>query len=480
MKTATWLVAVTSLAVVGGGAYLAGAQGVGQQQFRMLFDMAVAEAQPRKPEGSGPVVYYRHPDGLAEYSARPKRTPDGREFVSVRESEDISFTASGIKTAETSAQPKTSATGSAATERKVLYYRNPMGLPDTSKVPKKDSMGMDYIPVFEGDQADASTVKVSLGKLQRTGVRTATAEMVSISRKIRVPGTVALDERLISVISMRTDAFIDDVANVTTGDRIGEGESLFNFYSKEIATAGAEFAAGKGDLRNSDAGSALRLKNLGVPDEVVQSIAEKRQVPTSIEYVSPRNGVILERMATTGMMAKPGDPLFRIADTSHVWVIANVPEFDLVSVQKGVRVAVTVRSLPGRTFEGTVDVIYPEIQQETRTTKVRIELPNPDGFLMANMYADVEIEAGIQKPVVAVPNSAVIDTGDRQVVFIDKGDGKFEPKDVSLGMRGEEQTEITKGIAAGDQVVVAANFLLDAESNLNSALSSMAIDEVKP
>ncbi|WP_244914841.1 efflux RND transporter periplasmic adaptor subunit [Rhizobium sullae] len=479
MKTATWLVAVTSLAVVGGGAYLAGARGVGQQQLHMLVDMAVAEAQPSKPEGSGPIIYYRHPDGLAEYSAKPRKTPDGREFVSVRESEDVSFTASGITTTEASDQPKTKASQSAATKRKVLYYRNPMGLPDTSKVPKKDSMGMDYIPVFEGDQPDASTVKVSLGKLQRTGVRTATAEMASISRKIRVPGTVALDERLISVISMRTDAFIDDVANVTTGDRIGKGESLFNFYSREIATAGSEFAAGKGDLR-SDAGSALRLKNLGVPDEVIRSIAEKHQVPASIEYVSPRNGVVLERMATTGMMAKPGDPLFRIADTSHVWIIADIPEFDLASIQKGVPVAVRVRSLPGQIFEGTVDLIYPEIQQETRTTKVRIELPNPDGILMANMYADVEIEAGVQEPVVAVPNSAVIDTGDRQVVFIDKGDGKFEPKDVALGMRGEEQTEITKGIAAGDQVVVAANFLLDAESNLNSALSGMATEEVKP
>lgn len=479
MKTTTWLVAVTSLAVVGGGAYLAGAQGVGQQQLHMLFDMAVAEAQQSKPEGSGPVIYYRHPDGRAEYSAKLKKTSDGRDFVSVRESEDVRFTASGPKLVGSSDQPKAAASGSTATERKVVYYRNPMGLPDTSKVPKKDSMGMDYIPVFEGDQADASTVKVSLGKLQRTGVRTATAQMASISRKIRVPGTVALDERLISVISMRTDAFIDDVANVTTGSRIGKGESLFNFYSKEIATAGAEFAAGRGDLRDSDAGSALRLRNLGVPDEVIRSIAEKHQVPTSIEYVSPRNGVVLERMATTGMMAKPGDPLFRIADTSHVWIIADVPEFDLASIQKGGPVAVMVRSLPGRTFEGTVDLIYPEIQQETRTTKVRIELPNPDGILMANMYADVEIEAGVQKPVVAVPNSAVIDTGDRQVVFIDKGDGKFEPKDVSLGMRGEEQTEITKGIAAGDQVVVAANFLLDAESNLNSALSAMT-DEVKP
>jgi Cu(I)/Ag(I) efflux system membrane fusion protein len=219
---------------------------------------------------------------------------------------------------------------------------------------------------------------------------------------------------------------------------------------------------------------------LGVPDEAIRNIAENHQVPTSIEYVSPRNGIILERLATTGMMAKPGDPLFRIADTSHVWVIADVPEYDLAAVQSGAKVAVTVRSLPGRAFQGTVDLIYPEIQQQTRTIKVRVELSNPDGVLMSNMYAEVEIEAGVQKPVVTVPNSAVIDTGDRQVVFIDKGDGKFEPKDVKLGVRGDDQTEITKGIAAGDQVVVAANFLLDAESNLNSALSGMTSDEVKP
>lgn len=481
MKTATWLVAVTSLAVVGGGAYLAGVQGVGQQQIHMLFDMAAAEAEPRRPEGLGTVIYYRHPDGLAEYSAKPKRTLDGRDFLAVRESEDISFSAAGPgKPTEASDQPTALAAGSGTTERKVIYYRNPMGLPDTSKVPKKDSMGMDYIPVFEGDQPDASTVKVSLGKLQRTGVKTVKAEVASISRKVRVPGTVTLDERLISVISMRTDAFIDDVANVTTGDRIGQGQSLFSFYSKEIATAGAEYAAGRANQRGDDAGSALRLKNLGVPDEAIRSIAEKHQVPPSIEYVSPRDGIVLERMATTGMMARPGEVLFRIADTSHVWVIADVPEYDLASVQKGSKVAVTIRSLPGKSFEGAIDLVYPEIEQQTRTTKVRIELPNPEGLLLANMYAEVEIAAGSQKPVVAVPNSAVIDTGDRQVVFIDRGNGQFEPRDVKLGVRGEDQTEITQGIAAGDEVVVSANFLLDAESNLNSALSSMTSEEAKP
>ncbi|KAA6474665.1 efflux RND transporter periplasmic adaptor subunit [Agrobacterium sp. ICMP 7243] len=475
------MAATLSLAVLlGGGGYWAGTNNLGARFGLHVVEAALATPAASKPAPTGAIIYYRHPDGLPQFSATPKNAKDGRPFVAVHASEDVSFAdAAAPKPVETGTTMTSSATAPA--KGKLLYYRNPMGLPDTSKVPKKDAMGMDYIPVFEGEQGDASTVKVSLGKLQRTGVKTATAEMASISRKIEVPGTVTLDERLVSLISMRTDSFVDDVANVTTGDHIRKGQGLFRFYSKDIAAAASEYAAGRNDGRgNADAGSALRLKNLGVPPEVIDAIARTRQVPTSISYLAPRDGIILERLATAGMMAKPGDVLFRIADISNVWVMADVPEYDLASVRNGAEVNVTIRSLPGKTFKGVVDLIYPQVDMQTRTTKVRIELSNPDGLLLANMYADVEIKAGAPKPVVAVPNSAVIDTGDRQVVFIDKGDGQFEPKDVKLGVRGEDQTEITKGIAAGDKVVVAANFLLDAESNLNSALSAMTSEEAKP
>lgn len=474
--------ATLSLAVLlGAGGYWAGTNNFGKVLGLSFGEAALATPAASMIAPAGGIIYYRHPDGLPQFSATPKNAADGRLFIAVHASEDVNFVdAAASRPVEAEATVAPSAVAPA--KGKILYYRNPMGLPDTSKVPKKDSMGMDYIPVFEGDQSDASTVKVSPGKLQRTGVKTAIAAMASISRKIQVPGTVTLDERLVSIISMRTDSFVDDVANVTTGDRISKGQSLFHFYSKDIAAAASEFAAGgRGDMRASgDAGSALRLKNLGVSDETIAGIARTRQVPTSISYLAPRDGIVLERLASPGMMAKPGDVLFRIADISNVWVLADVPEYNLGSVRNGAEVNVTVRSLPGRTFKGVVDLIYPQVDMQTRTTKVRIELPNPDGLLLANMYADVEIEAGAPKPVVAVPNSAVIDTGDRQVVFIDKGDGQFEPKDVRLGVRGEDQTEITKGVAAGDKVVVAANFLLDAESNLNSALSAMTSEETKP
>lgn len=478
MNTPSRVAATLSLAVLlGGGGYWAGTIDLGARLGRDVVEPALATSKAPVTAPTGAIIYYRHPDGLPQFSLVPKNADDGRPFVAVRESEDVSFSSAAAKPVKTADGADA---GAKPADRKILYYRNPMGLPDTSKVPKKDSMGMDYIPVFDGDQGDASTVKVSLGKLQRTGVKTATAEMASISRRIQVPATVTLDERLVSIISMRTDSFVDDVASVTTGDHIRKGDKLFRFYSREIATAASEYAAGRSDVRgNGDAGSALRLKNLGVPQEVIDTIANTRQVPTSISYVAPRDGIVLERMATAGMMAKPGDELFRIADTSNVWVMADVPEYDLASVRNGAEVKVTIRSLPGRTFKGVVDLIYPQVDMQTRTTKVRIELPNPEGVLLANMYADVEIEAGAPNPVVAVPSSAVVDTGDRQVVFIDKGDGKFEPKDVKLGVRGENQTEITKGVAAGDKVVVAANFLLDAESNLNSALSAMT-EEAKP
>lgn len=179
-------------------------------------------------------------------------------------------------------------------------------------------------------------------------------------------------------------------------------------------------------------------------------------------------------------MAAPGAVLFRIADTSHVWVIADVPEYELEAVRKGAEATIKIRSLPDKEFKGKVDLVYPEIQSQTRTASIRIELPNPDGLLLANMYADVEIALGKGNQVVTVPDSAVIDSGDRQVVIVDKGDGKFDPRNVKVGMRGDGMAEISEGISAGDKVVVSANFLIDAESNLKSALNALAPSEAKP
>ncbi|CAN7229316.1 efflux RND transporter periplasmic adaptor subunit [Rhizobium sp. LjRoot254] len=465
------LLIILSLAAASGGGYIAGSG-------ELPFDSAVVASwlpsewseAAEKPEGTGPIVYYRHPDRKPEYSGTPKKTADGRDFAPVRASEDIGF--------EDLGKPKQKAVaGASLGDRKVLYYRNPMGLPDTSPMPKKDSMGMDYIPVFEGEVDDSGTVRVSPGKLQRTGVRSVNATLSSIVRRLRVPGTVTLDERRVRMVAMRTDAFVESVANVTTGDRVLEGQPLFQFFSKDIAAAAAELVT---QQETSAKGGALKLRNFGLSDDVIEGIRRSRKVPDRLDFDAPVSGVVLERLAMPGMMAETGQTLFRIADTSRIWVLAEVPESQLDAIANGAKATVTVRSLPGRTFAGTVAVVYPEIRTETRTAKVRVELDNKDGALLANMFADVAIEGGKAQPVVTVPDTAVIDTGERQVVFLDLGDGRFEPRNVKTGLRGDGRVEIAEGVKAGDRVVVAANFLLDAESNLTSAINAMTAEEAKP
>jgi Cu(I)/Ag(I) efflux system membrane fusion protein len=341
---------------------------------------------------------------------------------------------------------------------------------------------MDYLPVYEGEAQDESTVRVSAGKLQRTGVKTALATRSVIVRQVLIPGTVTLDERRVSVVSTRTEAFIEKVADVTTGETIEKGQPLVRFYAKEIAAAGALYAADlkSGGGRAGAAGSLQRLENLDVPAETITEIEKTKKVPLSVTITAPRSGVVLERMAVDGMMAAAGQTLFRIADISTVWVTGDVSEYEFSAVRVGDVASVRVRSLPGKMFTGKVSLVYPEIQGQTRTARLRIELPNPDGLLLANMYAEVEIATGGTDPVVTVPDSAVIDTGDRQVVIVAKGEGRFEPRDVKIGERGEGMAEIMEGVAEGDRVVVAANFLIDAESNLKAALSALTPAEAQP
>ena len=424
---------------------------------------ALLGAAPPATAPQGPVIYYRDPDGKPSYAAEPKKTDDGRDYVAVHASEDMSF----------DDKPPADARQNASTgSKRILYYRNPMGLPDTSPVPKKDSMGMDYMPVYEGEEADGSTIKLSPGKLQRTGVRSETIMRRVVTRPVHVPGSIQLDERRITVVSTRSDAFIDKVENVTTGDRVRKGQPLLRLYSPDIVSAGAQLMANPGHE-----GSRRRLQNLNVPAEAIAEIERTRKVPLSIEWESPRDGLVLERNAIEGMKSPAGQVLFRIADVSVVWVLADVPEYDLGGIKLGQAVTVRVRGLPGRSFTGTVNLIYPQVNRETRTTRVRIELPNPDSVLLPDMYAEVEIAAGAVEPVLAVPDSAVVDSGTKQVVLLDKGEGRFEPRAVKLGARGDGYVEIREGLAEGDRVVVAANFLIDAESNLKAALRGLASGE---
>jgi membrane fusion protein, copper/silver efflux system len=452
------VLAVISAAGVGG--FWLGHQGV--------LKGFTAFGQTRPPERpSGLAIYYQDPDGKPLYTAEPTQTPDGRPYRAVLASEDLSFDGTA----------KAPDIASASGNRKIRYYRNPMGLPDVSPTPKKDSMGMDYIAVYEGDDDDGS-VKMTPGKVQRLGVKTEIAGLHIVSVPVRAPGTIQLDERRVAVISLRTEAFIDSVENVTTGTMVREGQPLMRLYSPLISAAATDYLSilsipGFKSDPKSLRGARQRLLNQAVPPSFIDDIERNREVPLTFTWTAPRDGIVLERSVVPGMRVMPGEVLFRIADHTAVWALIDVAERDLGAVAAGQSVTVRARSYPDKTFTGKVALVYPHLMASTRTVRVRVELPNHDGLLLPDMYVEAEIETGGNEPVLAVPEDAVIDSGDRRLVIIDKGEGRFEPRPVKIGRPGAGYVEIREGVAEGDVVVTSANFLIDAESNLKSALKTM-------
>lgn len=432
--------------------------------------MFIGPQAPMAPQaGSGPVIYYQDPDGKLAYSGQPRSTADGRAWRAVLASEDISF--------DPQAEAKPAGPQG---ERRILYYRNPMGLPDVSPTPKKDSMGMDYITVYEGEDDDSGAVRLSPGKIQRTGVVTEKVMPRIVSEIVRAPGTIQLDERRIATITLRAESFVETVEDVTTGSEVRKGQPLMRIYSPAITSAAAEYAATLGSrLDPTPRGSRQKLVNLAVPDAYITDIERTRQAPLTLVWTAPRDGVVLERNVVEGMRAMPGDVLFRIADHSVVWALVDVPEAHLAALAPGQPVSVRARAHPERAFAGKVALVYPHLNAATRTLRVRIELPNPGLVLLPEMYVLAEIDTGSAAPVLAVPESAVIDTGDRQLVILDKGEGRFEPRPVRLGVRGNGYVAIRDGVKESDVVVTSATFLIDAESNLKAALKGL-MGEGKP
>ncbi|MBU0498760.1 MAG: efflux RND transporter periplasmic adaptor subunit [Gammaproteobacteria bacterium] len=370
--------------------------------------------------------------------------------------------------------------------RRLLYYRNPMGLPDTSPTPKKDSMGMDYIPVYEGEEPDDSgAVRVSPARVQTLGVKTARAEMRALDAGLRAVGRVEVNERNIQDIAPRFQGWIERLFVNATGDPVAKGQPLFSVYSPELVSAqqevriaeqlqregaGANAAAREGALRLAEA-ARERLKNWDIR---AQGEGADPQRPS---YVSPVDGIVLEKKAVEGMQFMPGTAIFRIADLSSVWLIADIYEQDLARVKLGQEAAVVIDAYPDKRFSAKITYLYPTLNTATRTTPVRLEIQNPGGLLRPGMFAHVELALAGSKPRLTVPKSAIIDSGSRQVVLVALDEGKYKPQAVKVGMRGPDDIEILEGLKADDIVVVSANFLIDSESNLRAALSGFGEPE---
>ena len=374
-------------------------------------------------------------------------------------------------------------------ERKALYYRNPMGLPDTSPVPKKDSMNMDYIPVYADEAGAAGTVKIAPERIQTLGVRTEAASRRGLSHAVRAVGTVAADERRIGVVNPKFEGWIEQLLVSTTGQPVRRGEALAEIYSPDLVLAQQEYLVARNaaaamaradpmarDNSRAIAAAALsRLRNWDISADQLARLQRTGVATRTLTLSAPIGGVVMEKPALQGMHFAAGDMLYRITDLSTVWLLADVFEQDLAQIRPGQAAAITIQAYPGRTFSGRVAFVYPTVTAQTRTAKVRVEVPNPDLLLKVDMYATVEIAAPLDAaPILAIPDSAVLDTGTKQTVLVDRGEGRFEPRAVKLGPKADGYVVVLDGVAEGEKVVVGANFLIDAESNLRAALQNFA------
>ncbi len=371
---------------------------------------------------------------------------------------------------------------------KILYYRNPMGHADTSPVPKKDSMGMDYLPVYEGEEppSDNSVVKISTEKIQKLGVRTEAVALRELTRILRAVATVQADERRLYTVAPKFEGWIQKLYVNTTGQAVRKGDALMDVYSPELITAQHEYLIARKGMQSVEGSSSevragmqrlaenalQRLRNWDISETDLQTLQQEGQIRRYVTLRSAATGVVVEKHAIQGQRFMPGEVLYQIADLSKVWMLADVFEHDLAMVHPGQSATIRVDTYPEKIFNGAVTFIYPTVMPETRTAKVRIELPNAQGLLKPAMYGRVELASFPNKgEVLAVPDSAVLDTGIRQLVLVDLGEGRFEPRTVKLGMHADGYAEVLGGLEAGETVVISANFLIDAESNLKAALT---------
>lgn len=350
---------------------------------------------------------------------------------------------------------------------KVKYYRNPMGTPDTSPVPKKDSMNMDYIAVCEEETgALPGTVRISLDKVQLLGVRLAEVQARTLSRSIRAFATVQYDERRQYVVAPKFSGWIEKLAVNATGDVVTRGQILFEVYSPELNVLQQEW-----NLAGRSAAASDKLRNLDYPEAEVERL-RRGERPRTVSIPSPVAGTVIDKTAVEGARFRAGEALFRIVDTTNMWVMAEVYEQDLAFVKVGDTARVTVNAWPDGAFDGRVTFIYPGLGKESRTARLRIEVANPDGRLRAEMAATAEIAAPLDGSQLAVPDSAVIDSGRRQVVLVERGEGRYEPRPVKLGARVPGWVQILDGLKPGERVMTQATFLIDAESNIRAAIAA--------
>lgn len=378
-------------------------------------------------------------------------------------------------------------------ERKVKYWQAPMNPTEIYDKPGKSKMGMDLIPVYDDQVSSGSSVQIDPVTVQNMGVRTAAVERIDFARSLRAVGKVDYNEETIYAVSARISGWIERLYVNYTGQEVRKGQTLLEIYSPELVTTQQEyllalknkkmlgdskFAGVRDGAESLLKASRQRLENWDIPESEIVKLESSGLVRKTIKLVSPANGVVIHKNAVEGMHIKEGMDLYRIADLSTVWVNASIYDNEAPWIKEGQAAELELTYAPGKTLKGKVSYIYPYLNEKTRDIKVRIEFPNPDMQLKPGMYGNVSIKTPAIKDALVVPSEAVIRSGQRNLVFLAKGEGRFEPREVRIGEESNDgKIRIIAGLLGNEEVVVSAQFMLDSESRLQEAIQKMLAEK---
>ena len=364
---------------------------------------------------------------------------------------------------------------SAAEEKEILYWVAPMDPNYQRDKPGKSPMGMDLIPYYANGNDNGSSVSISPTVVQNLGVRTAKAELTRLWRGIDTVGYVDYDESKVSHIHLRTEGWIEKLAVESEGERVKKGEFLFDVYSPKLVNAQEELvtalaSGNKGLIR----ASKERLSALGISNAQIEKLQSNRKVKQRISIYAPQDGVVSELPVREGMFVKPSMKVMTLGDLSSVWLLAEVFERQTQWVEVGQSAEVSLSYIPGKTWQGKVEYIYPSLDPKTRTLKVRLRFNNPGETLKPNMYANVKLFGGAKENTIVIPLEGLIRTGREQRVIIALGEGKFEARKVTAGIESGNYVEIREGVSEGENIVISGQFLIDSEASMRASLTRMS------
>ncbi len=371
--------------------------------------------------------------------------------------------------------------------QEVLYWVAPMDPNFRQPSPGKSPMGMDLIPVYAGQEptGDPAEVTLSAAEINAIGVRTALAQVSEISHRIETVGFVGFNEHLTSHVHTRVDGWIEVLNVRAVGDRVRKGDVLFELFSPEFGIASFDFVRANAEgIGLSLEAARNKMRSHGATERQIAEIEETGEVSRRIRIEAPRDGVVISLAAADGMFLQPGTQAVSITDLGEVWLTMDVFERDIARMTDDMRAIARFEHLPGRTFEGEIDYIYPELDPQTRTLPVRLRFDNTEGLLRPNMFGNVSLVPARTRTALTVPSEAIIRTGAAERVILKTGNGTFMPRLITTGLRdnfgGGGRTEVVQGLAPGEEVVASAQFLIDSESALSAGLMRMAPTDEAP